>query len=70
MKMGLDVTDQVSFYFPDDETLPLTKCVCGKIFALWEFVISMYREHPTVCPNCGCWLYFKQEIRVFEVKPK
>lgn len=66
--MKMDVTDQVDFGNSDDESLPLTKCVCGKKFEYWEFVLSIYEDSPNKCPNCGRKLFFRNSIRVYEVK--
>ncbi len=64
----VDVTDQVDFQNPDDELLPITKCVCGHKFNPWVFNISIYEDMPHVCPECGRGLIFKQAIRVYEVQ--
>jgi len=42
--MEKDVTGKVNFSFPDDESLPITKCVCGRTFGLWNFIINMDKE--------------------------
>lgn len=63
----LDVTDKVSFGNNDDESLPLTKCVCGQKFDEWEFIISIYpKDEAYACPNCKRRLYFRNTIRVFQ----
>jgi hypothetical protein len=64
------VTDKMKFGNPDDELLPVTQCVCGKTFGLWEFVIGIYTENPYGCPSCGRKFYFKQAIEVYEVGEK
>ena len=64
---GTDVTAQVDFGPVDDECLPLTKCVCGHAFKLWEEVVSIYPEHPWTCPQCGAKLVFANAIRVFQL---
>ena len=63
-----DVTKLVAFGFNDDEYLPLTKCVCGKAFDLWDFVLGIYKDEPTECPACKRGLYFDVFIRVFQVE--
>jgi len=65
--MEKDVTGKVNFSFPDDESLPITKCVCGRTFGLWNFIINMDKESPVECPECGRKLYFESEIRVYEI---
>lgn len=63
----MDVTSRVDFQNPDDEALPLTKCVCGKRFDAWEFIISIYDDIPSICPNCKRKLIFSNRIHVYEV---
>lgn len=65
--MKTDVTSIVDFQNNDDESLPLTKCVCGQTFKPWEFIISIYEDDPSICPNCGRKLFFKLGIQVFSV---
>jgi hypothetical protein len=63
-----DVTEKVDFQNNDDETLPLTKCVCGAVFRPWDQFISIYPETPWTCPECGAKLFFQLGIRVFRVR--
>ena len=65
---SIDVTDQVDFHLNDGEALPLTRCVCGKKFPAWDFILGMYEDMPHTCPECGRRLYFKPSIRVYEVE--
>jgi DNA-directed RNA polymerase subunit RPC12/RpoP len=62
-----DVTDDVSFGSADDESLPITKCICGQKFEHWTHIISIYADDPIECPNCGAKLYFRSQVRVFMV---
>jgi len=62
-----DVTDQVSFAEVDDELLPLTKCVCGRTFPRWDFVISIYPNDATECPACKRKFVFSNKITVYEI---
>ncbi|MEE9356490.1 MAG: hypothetical protein V3U75_12945 [Methylococcaceae bacterium] len=62
-----DITTSVSFGNNDDEHLPITKCICGKEFGLWDLSISIYEDEPTPCPGCGRKLIFANEIKVYEV---
>ena len=62
-----DVTKDVDFQNPDDEVLPLTKCVCGHTFHAWDFIISIYSDEPRVCDYCGAKLYFANTIQVYQV---
>ena len=63
----LDVSAQCRFDNPDDECLPLTRCVCGVDHPSWEVVLSVYADDPQIMPCCGRKLYFAQSITVFEV---
>lgn len=67
--MIIDVTDKVKFDLNDDESLPLTKCVCGKEFAAWNFTLNMEEDYPTVCPYCKRKLFFQLHLKVFEITP-
>lgn len=62
-----EVTNKVEFGLPDDESLPMLECVCGKEFSSWEWYISMDENWTHKCPNCGAKLYFTQEIRVWQI---
>ena len=65
--MDKDVTGLVDYENNDDESLPITKCVCGRQFTPWDFIISIYRDHPDRCIECGAKLYFQLGIRVYQV---
>ena len=54
---------------PDDELLPLTRCLCGAAYEPWEMTISIYPKNATVMPCCGRRLYFRQRIEVLAVQP-
>jgi hypothetical protein len=65
----IDVTDMVDFGNPDDECLPMTKCVCGHTWEMWGgFMISIYKNNASECPNCHRKLYFRQAIRVYQIE--
>jgi hypothetical protein len=51
---------------PDDELVPLARCVCGATFTRWQMPISIYPEHADAMPCCGRRLYFRNHVRVFE----
>lgn len=38
-----DVTELAEFYWNDDEMLPLTRCVCGMKYDMWDTTISVYK---------------------------
>ena len=65
-----NVTDEVNFEYPDDECLPLTKCVCGKTFKPWAFIISIEPDYPYACPSCGAELFFSNRITVYQIMPE
>ena len=70
MSKTIDVTDKVGFNSNDidAELLPILHCICGKRFSYWEYSISIYDDlifHP--CCNCGARLYFKNEVRIYQV---
>lgn len=65
--MNKDITEFVNYDNPDDEYLPITECICGKRFAPWEFIISIYEETFNKCPECGAKLFFRNTIRVYQV---
>lgn len=67
MSKHIDVTELVDFDNPDDESLPMTKCVCGEKFPVWNWSISIYDDNPTHCPECGRKFFFRQAIRVYQV---
>lgn len=62
-----DVTPQTRFGNSDDELLPLTRCVCGQTFKLWELTLSVYADDPTRMDCCGRRLYFSNNVRILEV---
>jgi hypothetical protein len=64
---SVDVTDKVNFENNDDECLPLTKCVCGKEFNAWGFIISIYDNSAEECPNCHRKFYFRNNINIYEI---
>jgi hypothetical protein len=64
-KSAKDVTNLVEFGNNDDENLPLTKCVCGTKFDLWDHQLGV--DMPIKCPNCDRELYFSFTIRVWEL---
>jgi len=63
----IDVTDQVYFGQSDDESLPLTKCVCGKEHEPWDVILHIERDDISPCDNCGRKLYWRGTIKVYEV---
>lgn len=66
--MEEDVTPYVDYEINDGEFLPITRCVCGERFGYCDFVIYVYSDDPVECPKCRRKFYFRQTIRVYEVK--
>lgn len=66
----IDVTEKVDFELPDDENLPLHKCICREIFHEWTQVVRMYPKINPIWkyPKCQTKLFFSQEIRVYKVE--
>ena len=65
--MNKDVTFKTQYSEVDDECLSITKCVCGKTFPSWTFIISIYEDMPTECPEYKRKLFFRNSITVYEV---
>ena len=63
-----DVTAEVAFWGNDGDTLPLTRCACGAEFPAWDFILSVYADLARQCPRCGRRMYFRNDIRVYEVE--
>ena len=65
----IDVTDQVKFGNPMDESLPITQCVCGKQWDYYHFQAydDGYDEGGDRCNCCGRRFIFRSAIRVYEV---
>lgn len=63
-----DVSALCDWLNPDDESLPLTKCVCGKAYQAWDFTLGIYLDEPRTMPCCGRKLFFKHYVRVLEVR--
>lgn len=67
MSKLVDVSRQMDWNNPDDEHLPVTKCVCGTEFVAWNFMISIYEDSPNKCPSCGRKFFFSNSIHIYEV---
>ena len=65
--MVIDMTDEVVFGGNDGDSLPVQRCVCGKEFAPWGFMLGMDSDRAKSCPGCGRKMYFEVNIRVFVV---
>ena len=63
-----DITSQVRFEDPDGETLPVTRCACGREFTPWNFMIGIYASDPYACPACGRRMVFRNSITVYELE--
>jgi hypothetical protein len=60
-----DVTEKVQWGNPDDELLPILKCVCGTLFKDWDNVIRRDVDDARPCPICGRILIWS--ISVIEI---
>jgi len=67
MPSQVDVTSQVRFGDVDGESLPMEKCICGKVWDAWTFVLDIYADSPSVCENCGRKFFFHNDIKIFQV---
>lgn len=67
MRKFIDVTKDLDWNNPDDECLPVTKCVCGAEFSPWKFFISIYDDTPYACPKCGSKFFWRSSIKIFQV---
>lgn len=69
--MDKDVTNLVNFGSVDDESLPLTKCICGETWSNWSGpILSIYPDPDLLqsCPICSRKYYFRNEIKVYLVE--
>jgi DNA-directed RNA polymerase subunit RPC12/RpoP len=64
---SVDVTSQVCFGNNDAECLPLSRCVCGQGFQLWDQILGVNKDRPWTCPHCGAKLFFQVGIQVFKI---
>lgn len=65
---SVDVTKDVAFENNDDESLPLTRCLCGATWRPWNGpILSVYDDQPTSCGACGREFYFSNQIHVYQV---
>ncbi len=66
----IDVTDNFEFDLNDDENLPVTRCICGQRYALWEFQLNYGKDSISECETCHRKFYFVTSIRIYEVVDK
>ena len=48
----------------DGESLPITRCLCGAKFVLWEEIVTMSTDYPWECPECGVKLSFSVDVDI------
>ena len=60
-----DITKDVKFGDIDGECLQFIKCKCGKE---WDYLLSIYEDTSTQCPNCKRNLFFKNNITIYEIE--
>jgi len=63
-----DVTNNVIFENNDDEALSILECVCGHRYSSWDFIIGVYKEDSSDCPECGAKLFFRNSITVYQIE--
>jgi hypothetical protein len=65
----IDITKNVDFGDVDGYSLPITRCVCGQIFELWNEVLpSLCDGDKWECPSCHRKLVFENSITVYEIE--
>lgn len=64
----LEITKQVEIGYFEEEDLVLKRCVCGKKFEDWDFVLHPYDDTANTCDGCGRMLYFRVDIHVYEIQ--
>ena len=63
----LDVSTKVEVGEVDGEHMPIRKCVCGTKFPDWKQLLSIYDRGAWTCPVCNAKLYFRMNVRVFQI---
>jgi hypothetical protein len=68
MGKKIDITDAVDFSPGniDGDLLPITKCICGQEFELWDF--SIWNFEHSECPSCNRKLHFEVSVRIYETQ--
>ena len=54
VQIEFDVTDNVRFGSNDGDLLPLYKCMCGREFDPWDFILN-----PDEWKECDCGIEYK-----------
>lgn len=65
--VDLDVTRQVQIGIVDGDTASINRCVCGRAVLFPAMILFDRRRSAQACPMCGRRLYFRSEVRVFQV---
>ena len=65
----IDVTSEIKYGMNDDETMAIV-CKCGfggdnHGMADWSFSISIYKDDPDECPQCGRKYYWEPTFKIF-----
>ena len=68
MTTDTDVTAKVKVGDYEGGMLPLDRCICGREFGGFKFILWQDRDGPESCPDCGRQFRFEISIKVFEVK--
>jgi len=65
--MDKNISNLIRIGDVDGESLPLIRCVCGIEFPEWTFILGIYRDNAHQCPHCGRQMYFRNNIKVYEI---
>lgn len=63
-----NVTEKVTVCEVDDESVSLSKCVCGEEFETWKFVVSIYADETTECPKCSRRFVAAIKVEIYEIE--
>lgn len=63
----LDVTNQIEYADIEGDSLSITKCVCGKEYKSWDFILHTDRDWAAECYHCHRKFYFRDTVQVFEI---
>ena len=66
--MVREITDEVRVGSVDGEHASLLRCACGRKWSDWDFFIGVYADDPKSCPSCGRMMFFKMDVKVYEVQ--
>jgi hypothetical protein len=62
-----DVTSVVSIGDVDGTAVPLLRCLCGKPYPYWTYMLTTDRARARECVACQRRFYVSIAVRVFEI---